>query len=299
MGSSRVDPFAGIVPFLTTADAQSFRVAAKKLGVTASSISKSIAKLEGDLGVRLLNRTSRSVSLTAEGDAFLQRCQKAVGQLLEAREEASQSQRGPRGLLRVSLPPTLARLVVLPALPALLERHPELQVAAVLTDRFVRFAEENVDVSIRIGKITDTSVVARKVRTLRWTTVAAPSYLARRGTPAAVDDLGAHNCLAYVLPNGQTRGWEFLAGSETIAFTPHGNLVADDGQALVDAAVAGLGVVQAHDFMVAAHLRRGELVPVLPELAAPGPVVTLLCAPGRNRSPKVQAFVQFAVAALA
>src|SRR5262249_4050869 len=154
------------------------------------------------LGVRLLQRTSRAVSTTVEGEVFLRRCRDAVDQLLAARAAASEAQRAPRGVLRVSLPPVLARSVFLPALPQLLPRHAMLTIEAVLTDRFVRLAEENIEVAVRIGKVSDASAVARKLRRIRWMTVASPSYLARRGTPKTPGDLAGHNGLAFVLPTG-------------------------------------------------------------------------------------------------
>ena len=295
MGTSRSDPFAGVMAYVATAEARSFRAAASQLGVTPSAVSKAIAKLEAELGVRLLHRTSRTVSATPEGETFLRRCRDAVDQLMAARELASQAQRAPRGLLRVSLPPALGRAIVLPALPQLLARHPQLTVEAVLTDRFVRLAEETVDVALRIGKIADASAVARKVRNVRWSTVASPAYLARAGAPRSPDDLEGHNCLAFVLSSGRAQPWAFVMGSEEVSFAPRGNLAADDGQALVGAAVAGLGVLQAHDFMVAEHVARGELVEVLAPHRAPGPPISVLSAPGRASAPKVRAFTQFVV----
>lgn len=301
MSTLEMDLFAGVIPFVAIAEARSFRAAAQQLGVTPSALSKAMTKLEADLGILLLHRTSRSVTLTSEGEAFLRQCREAVDRVRAARELAAQAQRAPRGLLRVSLPTTLGRLVVMPALPRLLAPYPALSVQAVLTDRFVQLTGENVDVAVRIGAIQDSRAIGRRLRTTRWVTAASPAYLARRGTPGSPADLAQHNCLKFVLPSGLVHEWEFVhsvsghAGKAEKGTTvaTQGNLVADNGEALVEAAIAGLGLVQAHDFMVASELARGQLVEVLQEHAAPGPHITALAAPGRSSTPKVRAFMDF------
>lgn len=305
MSTLEMDLFAGVVPFVAIAEARSFRAAAQQLGVTPSALSKAMAKLEADLGLLLLHRTSRSVTLTTEGEAFLRQCREAVDRVRAARELASQAQRAPRGLLRVSLPTTLGRLVIMPALPRLLALYPALSVQAVLTDRFVQLTGENVDVAVRIGEIQDSRAVGRRLRTTRWVTAASPAYLARRGTPRSPADLVQHNCLKFVLPNGLLHEWEFVdqagghagkrTGEKAATVAAQGNLVADNGEALVEAAIAGLGLVQAQDFMVASELARGQLVEVLLEHAAPGRHITVLAAPGRSSTPKVRAFMDFTI----
>jgi LysR family transcriptional regulator, regulator for bpeEF and oprC len=289
------DLFAGIVPFVATADVRSFRAAAKQLGVTPSAVSKSISRLEAELGVKLLSRTSRTVTVTPEGDAFLRRCREAVDQVRAAREVATQAVRAPRGLLRVSLPLPLGRLVVMPALPRLLTRHPGLSIEAVMTDRIVRLLEENVDVVVRIGAIKDSQSVVRRLRPARSLTVASPAYLARHGTPVRPEDLVGHNCLKYLSASGTPREWTFTVGSREITVSTPGNLVADYGEAIVEAAVAGLGVVQAMEFMVAHHLASGALIELLRGHEPPAMPVVALSAPGRHKAPKVRAFVDFMV----
>jgi len=289
------DLFAGIVPFVATAEARSFGRAARELGVTPSALSKAIAKLEADVGVRLLDRTSRSVSLTAEGAAFLERCRAAVDQVSAARDVAAEAQSAPRGLLRVSLPVALGAGVIVPAMAPLLARHPGLSVEAELTDRYVDLARERVDAAVRIGKLRPSRAAVRKLRALRWVTAGSPAYLARRGTPATPRDLARHDCLRFELATGTLRAWEFLGGRVPTG----GRLVADNGEALVEAAIAGAGLVQAHDYMVAAAVARGQLVEVLARHAAPGPAVSLLLAPGRRGSPKVRAFADLVIGLLA
>jgi len=295
MKPSPADLFSGVVPFVTAAEAQSFRGAARKLGLTPSAVSKAITRLEARLGLRLLNRTSRSVSLTEEGEAFLRGCQEAVVSVRSAEERVLQAHRAPRGRLTVSLPLLLGKLVVLPALKQFCERYPALSVHASLTDRVVSLAEENVDAVVRVGTLADSRLSARKLRDVRWLTVAAPTYLAQRGIPRTPAELSSHNCLKFVLPNGTVQEWEFGAPGAARAIETQGSLFCDHGEGLIEAACAGLGVFQAHDYSVAKPLAAGRLVEVLADFIAPGPPISLLVAPGKRVSPKIRAFVEFMI----
>ena len=299
MKHSPADLFSGVVPFVIAAEVQSFRDAARKLGLTPSAVSKAITRLEARLGLRLLNRTSRTVSLTEEGEAFLRGCQEAVSSVRAAEERVMQAHRAPRGRLTVSLPLLLGKLVVLPALKQFCERYPALTVHASLTDRVVSLAQENVDAVVRVGTLADSRLSARKLGDVRWVTVASPTYLARRGIPRTPDELASHDCLKFVLPNGTVQEWEFAAlGSDVAAIRTRGSLLCDHGEGLIEAACSGLGVFQAHDYSVAEPLAGGRLVEVLAEFSAPGPPISLLVAPGRRVSAKIRAFVDFVVATL-
>jgi LysR family transcriptional regulator, regulator for bpeEF and oprC len=298
--ANAADLFSGVLPFVTAAEAKSFRVAARKLGLTPSAVSKAVTRLEARLGLRLLNRSSRSVSLTEDGDAFLRGCQQAVASMRSAEEQVLSAQRAPRGRLTVSLPLMLGRTVVLPALKDFCERYPALSVHATLTDRMVNLADENVDASVRVGLIADSRLLVRKLRDIRWVTVAAPAYLARRGLPRTPAELAAHNCLKFVLPNGTVREWEFApaAGVGSVS-PPHGSLLCDNGDGLIAAAESGLGIFQAHDYSVSDALAAGRLVEILEDFEAPGPPVALVLPPGKRTSPKIRAFVEFMLEVLA
>src|SRR6478735_1878530 len=296
MKDSPADLFSGVLPFVTAAEAQSFRVAARKLGLTPSAVSKAITRLEARLGLRLLNRTSRSVSLTEEGEAFLRGCREAVVSVRSAEERVLQAHRAPRGRLTISLPLLLGKLVVLPALKQFCERYPALAVHASLTDRVLSLADENVDAVLRVGKVSNSRLSARKLRDVRWVTVAAPMYLAQRGVPRTPEELTSHHCLKFVLPNGTVQEWEFgERGNERRALPTPGSLFCDHGEGLIEAACAGLGVFQAHDYAVARPLAAGQLLEVLSDFSVAGPPIWLLMAPGRRSSPKVRAFVEFIV----
>jgi LysR family transcriptional regulator, regulator for bpeEF and oprC len=291
MAVSHSDLFDGVVPFVATADAKSFRKAARELRVTTSAVSKAIARLEAKVGARLLHRSARAVSLTTEGEAFLLACRDAVRKVEAARELLSAEQAAPRGVLRVSLPSTFGRRVV-EALPALLERHASLVVEVFLTDRFVQLGDEKIDVAVRIGATEDSSCVRFPLRALRLVTAAAPSYLARHGIPRAPADLATHNCLKFMLPSGLSRAWFFRDGDRTLQQQVDGNFCGDHGEPLLAAALAGLGLVQAPDIVLARELARRDLIEVLADRSAAGPPLTALVAPGRQRSPKVTALIE-------
>lgn len=299
MKDSSADLFSGVLPFVTAAEVRSFREAARKLGLTPSAVSKAITRLEARLGSRLLNRTSRSVSLTDEGEAFLRGCQEAVVSVRAAEERVLQSHRAPRGRLTISLPLLLGKLVVLPALPQFCERYPALSLHVRLTDRPLNLAEENVDAVVRVGRLSNSRLTARKLRDVNWLTVAAPAYLAQRGTPRTPQELSAHNCLKFVLPNGTPKEWEFSkSGAVFSAIETPGSLFCDHGEGLIEAACAGLGVFQAHDYSVAKHLAAARLIQVLPDFVAPGPPISLLVAQGKRTSSKVRAFADFIIESL-
>lgn len=292
-----LDLFAGVVPFVATAEAGSVRGGARLLGVTPSAVSKAIARLEGELGLRLLDRTARRVRLTDEGQDIARLYREATARALAARDLAIEAHRRPQGTLRVSAPVALGQLVLVPALPRLTGRYPDLKIELNLTDRRVSFAEDRVEVALRIGDRGPPGAArARRVATTRWITAASPAYLARRGTPHTPRELAGHDCLRFVSPSGRPFEWTFLDPRSGRARTARvdGRLSADDGNALVAAAVAGLGVIQAIDFMVESELAGGALLEVLADHAAPGPPVYLLTAPGHGRSPRVRAFADLA-----
>jgi LysR family transcriptional regulator, regulator for bpeEF and oprC len=285
-----MDLFSGILHFVHTAQQRSFRGAAERLGISAAAVSKAVAKLEEDLGVRLLARTSRHVSLTPEGELFLARCREAVSQVELARELVTQSQREPKGRLRLSVPIIVGRYLT-GALARFTARYPAVTVHASYSDRPVALAEENVDVAVRIGDLDDSSMVSRRLCTTRWVTVATPQYLARRPPPRTPDDLPAHDCLLYLMPRGTPRHWPFAdPDGQTRVVKVRGPLVVDHGEMLLEAALASMGICQVLPFMVHDLLAEGRLVEVLREHAAPGPPISALALAGR-RTPRVRAFL--------
>lgn len=287
------DLFAGILPFVATAEARSLTGAGRRLGVTPSAVSKAIARLESELGVRLMNRTARAVTLTDEGMVLYRESLNAVAAMRNAREAVGQRQGTARGTLRVSLPLALGELVIMPALGPLLARFPGLHIEASLTDRPVDLTAENFDVVVRIGRFARATGLARRtLPPVRWATVAAPSYLARRGTPLRPGDLGEHNCLQFILPRGVPQPWHFSSGAgSSAAVTVRGNLASDHPGGLLQATLAGLGLLQVHRYIVAHAIAQGRLVEVLAEHQPPPLPTAVFFAAGRGRSPKVRVFV--------
>jgi LysR family transcriptional regulator, regulator for bpeEF and oprC len=292
MSVSPADLFAGIMPFVATVEGRSLTRAARLLGVTPSAVSRAITKLESDLGVRLLNRTPRTVTLTPEGTIFYRECQSAVGGVRHAHEAVSQALQSPRGVLRVSLPLALGELIVMPALPRLLARHAGLSVEATLTDRYVDLVAENFDAVVRIGEPRSSGLKRHRLPPVRWSTVASPAYLTARGTPRRPQDLTRHNCLHFALPNGTTQPWRFNARRAAVQrIATQGNLASDHPGGLLQATLAGLGLLQAHSYIVSKAVAEGRLVEVLEEFVPPPLPAAVLFPAGRERSPSIRAFV--------
>jgi LysR family transcriptional regulator, regulator for bpeEF and oprC len=288
-----MDLFTGVLPFVTTAEERSFRRAAARLAVTPAAVSKAVAKLEAELGVTLLQRTSRHVSLTPEGDAFFARCRGAVAEVQAGRELLAESRSVAQGTLRITMSPVLAELVG-PEIAKLGARHPRLAFDVRLGDRFSRLAEEGIDVAVRIGALEDSSLVARPLRTPRWLTVAAPTYLARAGMPLHHEELAGHACLVFLTPRGVPQPWWFGGQGQrkAVAFTPRASFQSDSGALLVQMAAAGLGVVQALDFMAKDLVAAGRLTPLVEGEATDGPPIHALVLARRQRAPRVRAFLE-------
>ncbi|WP_428265249.1 LysR family transcriptional regulator [Haliangium sp.] len=292
------DLFVGIVPFVYAARDKSFRRAAERLGITPAAVSKAVKVLEEELGVQLLNRTTRRVSLSREGELFLARCEEAIAQVRAGRELIEMYQRDPSGELTVSLPHILGRLLVA-RMPRFLARYPAMRVHLRFTDRVSRLIDEGVDVALRIGELDDSSLVSRRLMRTRWATVAAPAYLARRGTPARARELTQHDCLRFRSPRGVDVGWSFSGPDAEAKLELSPRMTFDQGDLLLEAAAVGLGVCQVLDYMVADYVTAGRLVEILREEAAPGPAVHALCLPGQRGSPRIRAFFDFLVDELA
>ncbi|MBL8957750.1 MAG: LysR family transcriptional regulator [Myxococcaceae bacterium] len=292
-----MDPFAGVLTFVRTAEARSFSRAAAALGVTTAAVSKAVKRLEDELGVRLLERSSRSVALTREGELFLERSRQAVFFVQGAREALKGAAREPHGALAVTLPFILAPFIV-PQLGRLTAQYPRLSLRLSLTDRLARLPEEGIDVAIRMGRLASSSLVSRLLRRTQWVTVGAPLYLAARPALRNPAELVEHNCLRFVGPDGKARPWAFRADGRASTVRVGGNLQVDHGSQLVVAAEAGQGLAQVLDFMVVDALQAGRLVEVLGAFATSGPPIYAVTTPGRAASPNVRAFIRFAVECL-
>lgn len=286
--------------FMAVADAGSFVSGGKAMGLSRSAAGKAIARLEDRLGTRLLNRTTRSLSLTDEGQAFYESGLEILASVERAEASAAGERGTPRGVLRLTVPDGFGRAAVLPAAAKYLKAWPDVQVEMSFTDRLADIVEEGFDLAIRIGVTApDTRLVSRTVTTFRAVLCAAPEYLAASGTPQEAADLAAHDCLIFT-SSGQRQGWR-LRGADGIWFRAQGRsrLRLDNGEAIRDAALAGLGIAFLPDFMVAGDIESGRLVQVLPGLAADGVPVVTLYPSKRLLEPRVRRFIDLMVEELA
>jgi DNA-binding transcriptional LysR family regulator len=286
--------------FIRVAELSSFTRAADSLGLPKASASTAVSKLETLLGTQLLHRTTRRVHLTADGQAFYERCKDLLD---DVEELQSMFQRGPqmlRGRLRVDMSSGLARHLVLPGLPGFLEHHPQLEIELGSTDRRVDVVREGFDCVLRVGAVEDSTLVARRLGTLPVVNCASPAYLARHGTPRTVDDLDAHRLVHYVSTLGtRPPGFEYPDGDDYRTRPMRGAVTVNSADAYVVACLAGLGLIQAPRTGVAHLLDDGSLVEVLPQLASEPMPVTLLYPQRRNLPRRVRAFMDWVAELLA
>lgn len=284
--------------FCRAAEAGSFTAAAEAAGVTPAAVSRSVARLEARLGVRLFVRTTRQIRLTDDGRAYFERCRPALAEIEDAERAVAGSRSAPAGLLRISVPTTYGHYRVLPRLPEFLRRYPELRVEVNVANRQIDFVEEGYDLAIRLGEPPDSGLVARRLEDAALGVFAAPAYLARRGTPASLEALRGHDCIQFILPRtGRPMPWVFRDGGADVDFPFASRVqVSDDVLGCVTLARAGAGLFQIYRFIVEDELRRGELVEVLQPYAGRSRPFCLLYPRNRHLSQRVRAFVDFMLA---
>ncbi|MFM2041779.1 MAG: hypothetical protein RLY86_355 [Pseudomonadota bacterium] len=285
--------------FTLVAETRSFTRAAEKLNLSKSAASRRIAELEETLGARLFHRTTRSISLTQVGQSFHQRIAQILSDLDEAERSVADERTAPRGVLKVAAPMSFGIRHLGAAICDFMARFPEVEVDMDLSDRYVDLVEEGYDLAVRIGRLKDSSLIARRICPARMVVCAAPDYLKRRGRPGVPQDLTQHDCLLYT--GAQRDEWVFRArpgAEETVAIRITGRLKANNGDLLRAAAVGGQGVITMPTFIVGDDLAAGRLVPcLLDHMVEPGAVHCVYPA-NRHLSPKVRAFVDFMTARL-
>jgi DNA-binding transcriptional LysR family regulator len=288
-----MDRFQAMTTFTRVVEQGSFAKAAERLSISISAVSRQIADLEQQLNVRLLNRTTRRLSLTETGQAYYERCVQLLADLEEAEALASASSAAPRGTIKLACSINFGVRHVAPAIADFLARFPQAKFDVALSDRTVDLIEEGYDLAIRIGNLGPSNLVARKLGSSRMLAVASPDYLARHGTPGAPEDLVRHNCLTYeYLPNRGQWSFRDAQGAER-SVRVAGGLHANNGDLLVGAAAAGLGIAFEPDFMVGEALRAGRLVRVLEAYEAPEVGIHAVYPSRRHLSAKVRSFVDF------
>jgi DNA-binding transcriptional LysR family regulator len=282
-----VDRLEDIEVFVEVAGQASFSAAARRLHRSPTAVTRAVADLEARLGVRLLNRTTRAVSLTDAGQRFLGGARRVLADLVEIEQAAAGQGLAPRGELAITAPILFGRLHVLPIVTMFLQDYADVSARLMLLDRPVDLVEERLDVAIRIGPLPDSSAIATRVGQLRRVMVASPAYLERRGMPATLDDIAAHDIVVF----GGLGRWEFSEGP--VRFAPR--LSVTTAEAAIDAAAAGLGITRVLSYQAVNALKRGALVQVLARFGAEETPVHLLYPGGAHPPPKLRAFVDFAV----
>lgn len=290
------DRLGSIVAFVRVAEQGSFANAGKALGISASAVSKSVAKLEERLQLRLFQRTTRALSLTDEGRLFFERCHRILAELDDAERSMRERAATPTGVLRVELPAALGRLRIAPALGTLTKRYPKLRVEASFNDQLTDLIEAGLDAVVRIGEPRDSRLMVRRVGTVRYIVCAASAYIDAHGEPRTPEDLGRFDCIGRVPHNGSSRAtWKFASSENGQPFERDvaGMLSFDSNDVIIDAGLAGAGLVQLHTYMAEPYLRSGQLVQVLREFAAEGPPISVLFPSNRHLAPKVRIFIDF------
>lgn len=287
-----MDSLNGFVVFVQVAETRSFVAAGRMLGVSASAVGKSVARLEEKLGVRLFHRSTRSITLTAEGSLFLTRSRRILAEIEAAEQELSQASGTPRGRLRISLP--LVSALVLPVLGEFMRTYPEIELDLDFTDQIVDVIEDGFDAVVRTGEPADSRLTARRLGMFRSLLVASPDYLAQHGTPRRPADLLQHRCLHYRFPhNGKLEPWALrLADGEAPLQLPTA-MICNNIETRVCFALAGLGIAYLPDFSIRAPLADGRLQSVLPEHVQRTGVFHVLWPASKHPSPKVRVLVDF------
>lgn len=289
-----MDRAAEMTAYVCAVETGGFTAAAQQLGLTPSALSKLVTRLENRLGARLLHRTTRRLQITPEGEAFYTRARAILNAMDEAEAEVAEATASPRGLLRLHCRSAFGMHQLTPAIPAFQALYPKVELDITISDEPVG-KEGNFDLSIRNGPLDESSVVARRICNLERVICAAPSYLARHGTPRTPDDLQQHNCL-WITSLPALRRWPFNT-DEGIRIVPvSGNVVANNAETVLQLALAGVGITRLTDVIAAEAIRKGHLVPLLVDWNHVEPVPLYATYPsGRNLSPKVRAMVDFLI----
>ncbi|MDJ0570667.1 MAG: LysR family transcriptional regulator [Pleurocapsa sp. MO_192.B19] len=259
-----MNKFKSLLIFIRSAQHRSFSSAARQLGMSPSAVSRAVLRLEDDLGVRLLQRTTRSLTLTEDGARFYARCQQILDELEEAELEVKQAQSIPKGTLRLDLSLALGKMYIAPQLPNLATKYPDLKLNVSFSDRMTDIIEEGIDATVRVGMGNDSRLIMRTLGTANLVTCAAPAYLQQVGTPKTPQELAKYRCINFIYP--QTRrefAWKFEQAGGEIALSVPSYLQFDDAEAVLEEAIQGAGIIQAVKYIVAGAIARGELQPIL------------------------------------
>ncbi len=287
-----MDKLRSMSVFVRVADSGGFASAARRLQMSASAVSKTVTELEDSLGVRLLARTTRQLSLTEAGRIYYEQCARIVEEVHQADESLTQLTDEPRGLLRISAPMTFGNMHVVPVLTAFMRAYQSVDVDLSLTDSFSDVIHEGFDVAVRITEHRDSNLIARRICACAHVMCASPAYLAEFGVPTKLEDLAHHNCLGYSLTR-TSMDWRFSIDGLAQSMLARGRFRANNGDALLTMALEGAGIVMLPTFITWQHLLAGSLVRVLPETQPRELDVCALYPHARHLPRKVRVFVNF------
>ena len=293
-----MESFRSINAFVHAAEFSSYAAAARVLGISPSAVSKSISRLEDDLGVRLFHRTTRSIGLTKEGSVFYERCKCILDEIRNTKALIAETRTSPRGKLHVSVPQIFGHSLLMPLLPKFFAQYPDVQLDIDFEDRVVDLIAEGIDVAVRSGELADSRLVCRKLGEQYFVVCANPAYIKAHSLPGTPADLLDHHCIHFKYPSsGLIAAWSFVKPYENLDL-PH-NLIFNNTHAGLRAAVDGLGVAHLPVYVAEEAFQQGLLIPILTDFMLPVGAMTLIWPSNRHLSPKVRAFSDFISSELA
>ncbi|MGY5804083.1 LysR family transcriptional regulator [Rhizobium sp. LEGMi12c] len=287
-----MDRLSSMSIFVKAVELGSFSAAADALNMSPQLVGKHVQFLEQHLGIRLINRTTRRQHLTEVGSQFYERCRNILAEVESAEALAAETRAVPRGKLKINAPVSFGIHALTPKLPKYLGAHPEVSIELSLSNRLVDLIDEGYDAVFRVGELVDSGLIARRLDPYRLVVCAAPNYLRSRGVPSKPDDLKEHDCLIFSHTMLRTH-WDIEGPDGSVNIPIYGRLMIDNGEALLQAALAGLGIILQPFELVRSSLEAGSLVAVLPEYNVPTRSLHILHAPDRRITPKLRSFLDF------
>jgi DNA-binding transcriptional LysR family regulator len=290
-----IESLTGLIAFARTASLGSYTAAARSLSVSPSAVSKSVQRLEAHLGLKLFSRTTRSLTLTSEGRDLHERALRLLREVEDIEQAAVAARAEPAGLLKITAPLPVGVHLIAPALPRFRALYPKITVDLRIGDRVVDIIEEGIDVAIRVGDIADSRLISRRLAPNRVCAFASPAYIAKKGMPRHPEDLAKHECVNFRFQSsGQTLRWPFLIGERTMEIIPDSGIIIDVSDAVLAVLAADGGIGISMTYLAAPYVRRGELIPVLPESSmVDRSSLTALWPESRRNNPNVKAFLAF------
>ena len=288
----RMNKLLTMMAFVRVAESGSFTAAASQLGVSVSAVAKAVTRLEEDLGVQLLVRTTRKLALNDDGREFLARCQRILNDIEDAESSAKGARQTPQGRLRMVMPTMFGRLTFLPRVGEFNTRYPDIVLDIGFEDRLVNLIERGIDLAVQVGELNDSNYLTRTLHRGPRVTAASPAYLKKHGAPKAPEDLAKHNCII----SNYGPVWHFNRRGRVVPVTVKGNLVVTGGEAMREAALLGLGIAQSNGWTFRHDLAAGTLRPLLETFAVEGRPLSIVYPPTRHVPSKLRVMIDFLVA---